>query len=80
MVTKNGNKMRQKITCKCKQKKECIKIKLITLLIDIIINLQWTYVLSWQYCRLQIADQIQFEERASILKPMKKILNADLCK
>ena len=29
---------------------------------------------------LQIADQIQFKERASILKPMKKILNADLCK
>ena len=29
---------------------------------------------------LQIADQIQFKERASVLKPMKKILNADLCK
>ena len=29
---------------------------------------------------LQIADQIQFKERASILKPIKKILKADLCK
>lgn len=77
MVTKNGNKMCQKITCKCEQKKECIKIKFITLLTDITINLQWTCAVM---AILQIADQIQFKERASILKPMKKILNADLCK
>lgn len=77
MVTKNGNKMCQKITCKCKQKKECIKIKLIT-------TYWYNYQSSMEICAvmaiLQIADQIQFKERASVLKPMKKILNADLCK
>ena len=55
-------KCAKKITCKCKQKKECIKIKLIPLLIDIIINLQWTYVLSWQYCRLQIKYNLKKEQ------------------